>query len=73
MHIYIITRHGIYMQGIVGVYDTISKAKRVLKEAQAKEGDDYHSFHISKEELNREITQELIKPVLYAFSWHRNK
>lgn len=53
MKLYIVVRHGVYMQGIYGVYDTHGKALVGAREAKSKERDDYHTFKIEEAELNK--------------------
>lgn len=52
MKLWIVTRHGVYMQGVVGVYSTIDAARAGLREAKDKESDDYHDFRITETRLD---------------------
>ena len=54
MELYLVTRQGIYMQGIVGVFSTIEKAENAVKHAKAREFDGYHEFNIDLFHLDKE-------------------
>ncbi len=54
--IYIVTRHGVYIRGIVGAYSTKALAEAAMQTAKAREPDDYHDFTISGEQLDAEVS-----------------
>ena len=51
--VYIVERHGVFMQGVYGIFDSFKLAEEALIEARRKEEDGYHRFCISTRELNR--------------------
>ena len=42
--VYVVTREGIYIQGIVGIFTTKEKAEEAMRAAAKREPDEYHSF-----------------------------
>lgn len=64
MLLYVVTREGVYTQGIVGVFATKEAAREAAKEAKAREGDKYHSFAVAEYELGEVYN-------LYIY-WERN-
>ena len=50
--LFVVVRTGIYDQVIVGVYDTIEKAKEGVRWCKVLEKDDYHDFEIREYNLN---------------------
>ena len=54
MKIYIVTRNGIYMQGVVGVYTSKVAANFAIARAKAMENDDYHVFKVDEVSLDRD-------------------
>lgn len=53
MILYLVERYGVYSQGIYGVFDDHTDALDALREAKAKEGDDYHNFCINSRILSK--------------------
>ena len=51
--IYIIYREGVYMQGIVGVFDDFDEAEIQAVLAMDREKDDYHIMVVIKTYLNK--------------------
>ncbi len=49
---HIVTRHGVYMQGIVGVYASRDLAELAIVRAKQREPDDYHTFEIDTASMN---------------------
>ncbi len=49
------TRHGVYMQGIVSVCSSLELAQKELEKAKSEEPDDYHNFKISVITLDERI------------------
>ena len=52
MILYVVTTEGVYRHGIVGVYDTLEKAKERAEECIQAERDTYHNFSVGTIELN---------------------
>jgi len=52
MKVYLVLRMGVYIQGIVGIYDTYIYARDAAFKAKEMETDSYHSFIIHTQELN---------------------
>jgi hypothetical protein len=52
MKIFIATRHGAYMQGVVGVYTSEKLAEEGVERARSKEPDNYHFFDVEEAELD---------------------
>lgn len=53
MKIYVVIRRGVYLQGIVGVFDNEEKATSAMNLCKKHEPDNYHSFSIIETELNK--------------------
>jgi len=51
--VYVVYREGVYMQGMVGVYDDFEASQTGAIEAIRKEGDDYHTMCVVKMTLNQ--------------------
>ncbi len=52
---YIVTRHGIYMQGVIGVYASQDLAESAVVRAKQLEPDTYHTFEIHEINPNRDV------------------
>lgn len=52
MMLYAVIKKGVYRHGIVGVYDTLGKAKERAEECIQVEHDTYHEFIVGAIELN---------------------
>ena len=52
MTLYVVIKTGVYRHRIVGVYDTIEKAKARAEECIQAEHDTYHDFMVGTIELN---------------------
>ena len=50
--LFIVERHGVYQQGIVGLFEDKKQAIVEAKEAARNESDDYHCFYVSTLKLN---------------------
>ncbi len=50
--VYLVIRTGVYIRGIFGVYRDRGTAEQRLKEAKAREPDNYHDFEIVEAELD---------------------
>lgn len=44
--LYIVEKHGVYCQGIAGVFDSESDALKAAARSLQVEIDDYHNFHV---------------------------
>ena len=55
MKVYLVLKMGIYMQGIVGIYNTYEYAIDAAIKAKEMETDNYHSFVIYTQELNNYV------------------
>jgi len=55
MKLYIVTREGIYNQGIVGVFSSEELASEATVEAKGEEPDDYHDFEVSVYILDKRV------------------
>lgn len=70
--IYLVIKHGVYIQGIFGVYDNYNLAKKALKEAQELESDDYHLFYLIGTNVNKvEYIEDNIMSVFPQFKKKR--
>ena len=54
MDLYYVVRTGVYDQGVVGICDSLEKARNLLRSASENEPDDYHSFDIRRHILNEQ-------------------
>lgn len=54
--VYVVERYGVYQQGIYGIFSTPAQAEQAKIRAKALEEDNYHSFNITKVQLNVEAT-----------------
>jgi len=61
MKVYIVTREGVYNQGIVGVFSSEELAGEAIVEAKVEEPDNYHSFEVSVYILDERVVLEQIK------------
>jgi len=52
MDLYYVVRTGVYDQGVVGICDSLQKARNLIKEAKEIEPDNYHNFDIRFHRLN---------------------
>ena len=52
MKLYYVSKEGVYMQGIYGIFDNFDLAKAAMAEAIKLEYDNYHDFFIHERELN---------------------
>ena len=52
MMLYVVIKKGVYRHSIVGVYDTLEKAKERAEECIQAERDTYHDFSVGAIELN---------------------
>ena len=59
MKVYYVLKHGVYMQGIYGIYDSKEKAIEAMKEAKSKESDNYHDFYICIRNLNEKTYEDI--------------
>ncbi len=53
--LFVVIKHGVYIQNIVGVFDSYDVAKTAALCAKDDEEDNYHSFWVSEFELNQSI------------------
>lgn len=51
--VFVVVKHGVYIQGIIGVFDSVEKAHYAANQAVINERDDYHTFHIVEFKLNK--------------------
>ena len=52
MKLYYVSKEGVYMQGIYGIFDNFDLAKAAMADAIEDERDNYHEFFIYERELN---------------------
>ena len=50
--IYVVTKEGVYTQGIMGIYNDFSDAKKRADSLAADDSDDYHQYLVARYELD---------------------
>jgi hypothetical protein len=67
MTVYIVLKRGVYLQGLLGVYEYRADAIEMARRCAEREPDTYHDIEVHAAEVNRDINIDRDTPAIASF------